>query len=35
MGDIENVRKEVEININGMEFEKYDYVVSVCLFCIY
>ena len=33
MGDTENARKEAEININGMESEKYDYVVSACPSC--
>ena len=33
MGDIENARKEAEINIEGMEAEKYDYVVSACPSC--
>lgn len=28
MGDLENARKEAEINIEGMEAEKYDYIVS-------
>lgn len=33
MGDVENARKEAEINIEGMEAEKYDYVVSACPSC--
>lgn len=33
MGDLENARKEAEINIEGMEAEKYDYIVSACPSC--
>ena len=33
MGDVDNARKEAEINIEGMEAEKYDYVVSACPSC--
>ena len=33
MGDTENAKKEAEININGMEAEKYDYIVSACPSC--
>ena len=33
MGDIENAAKEAEINIEGMEAEKYDYIVSACPSC--
>lgn len=33
LGDIENARKEAEINIEGMESEKYDYIVSACPSC--
>lgn len=33
MGDVENATKEAEINIEGMEAEKYDYIVSACPSC--
>ena len=33
MGDVENAAKEAEINIEGMNAEKYDYVVSACPSC--
>ena len=33
MGDTENAKKEAEINIKGMEAEKYDYIVSACPSC--
>lgn len=33
IGDVENARKEAEINIEGMEAEKYDYIVSACPSC--
>ena len=33
MGDLKNARKEAEINIEGMEAEKYDYIVSACPSC--
>lgn len=33
MGDTENAKKEAEINIEGMEAEKYDYIVSACPSC--
>lgn len=33
MGDLENARKEAEINIEGLEAEKYDYIVSACPSC--
>ncbi len=33
MGDVENAAREAEINIKGMEAEKYDYVVSACPSC--
>ena len=33
MGDTENAKKEAEINIEGMEAEKYDYVVTACPSC--
>lgn len=33
MGDVDNAKKEAEINIEGMEAEKYDYVVSACPSC--
>ena len=33
MGDVDNARKEAEINIEGMEAEKYDYIVSACPSC--
>jgi Fe-S oxidoreductase len=33
MGDTENAAKEAEINIQGMEAEKYDYIVSACPSC--
>ena len=33
MGDIENAAKEAEINIKGIEAEKYDYIVSACPSC--
>ncbi len=33
MGDVENARKEAEINIEAMNAEKYDYIVSACPSC--
>ena len=33
MGDLENAAKEAEINIEAMEAEKYDYIVSACPSC--
>ena len=33
MGDLENARKEAEINIEGMHAEDYDYVVTACPSC--
>ncbi len=33
MGDVENAAKEAEINIEAMEAEKYDYIVSACPSC--
>ena len=33
MGDLENARKEAELNIEGLDAEKYDYVVSACPSC--
>ena len=33
MGDVENARKEAEINIQGMHAEDYDYVVTACPSC--
>lgn len=33
MGDTENARKEAEINIEGMQAEKYDYIVTACPSC--
>jgi len=33
IGDVENATKEAEINIEGMESEKYDYIVSACPSC--
>ena len=33
MGDTENAKKEAEINIEGMEAEKYDYIVTACPSC--
>lgn len=33
MGDLEDARKEAELNIEGLDAEKYDYVVSACPSC--
>ena len=33
MGDLENAAKEAQVNIEGMEAEKYDYIVSACPSC--
>ena len=33
MGDTENAAKEAQINIEAMEAEKYDYIVSACPSC--
>ncbi|MBQ5422087.1 MAG: (Fe-S)-binding protein, partial [Clostridium sp.] len=33
MGDLENAAKEAEINIEGMQAENYDYIVSACPSC--
>lgn len=33
MGDVENARKEAQLNIEGLEAEKYDYIVSACPSC--
>ncbi len=33
MGDVENAAKEAQINIEAMEAEKYDYIVSACPSC--
>ncbi|MDD7306506.1 MAG: LUD domain-containing protein [Peptoniphilaceae bacterium] len=33
MGDVENAKKEAEINIEAMDAEKYDYVVTACPSC--
>ncbi|MCR4672520.1 MAG: LUD domain-containing protein [Lachnospiraceae bacterium] len=33
MGDVENARKEAEINIEAMHAEDYDYIVSACPSC--
>lgn len=33
MGDVENARKEAEINIKAMDAEKYDYILLACPSC--
>lgn len=33
MGDVENAKKAAELNLNAMEAEKYDYIVSACPTC--